>query len=151
MVLCCKSARAQKMPVVADMDTRVPIAGAVVSTNNGQRVVSDYTGRFHTQLPFSSATVSKKHYMQRRVNATDLQQDTIFLIPQEVVLNDVVVTAPGMSFDVNKAMQKEMDAARLPKPSEGFNLLGLFQLLVPSAKAKAQSRAEKIKKILDKY
>ena len=89
--------------------------------------------------------------MQRRVNATDLQQDTIFLIPQEVVLNDVVVTAPGMSFDVNKAMQKEMDAARLPKPSEGFNLLGLFQLLVPSAKAKAQSRAEKIKKILDKY
>ena len=56
-----------------------------------------------------------------------------------------------MSFDVNKAMQKEMEAARLPKPSEGFNLLGLFQLLVPSAKAKAQSRAEKIKKILDKY
>ena len=55
------------------------------------------------------------------------------------------------SFDVNKAMQKEIDAARLPKPSEGFNLLGLFQLLVPSAKAKAQSRAEKIKKILDKY
>lgn len=48
MVLCCMSARAQKMPVVADMDTRVPIAGAVVSTNNGQRVVSDYTGRFHT-------------------------------------------------------------------------------------------------------
>ena len=44
--------------------------------------------------------------MQRRVNATDLRQDTIFLIPQEVVLNDVVVTAPGMSFDVNKAMQK---------------------------------------------
>lgn len=125
--------------------------GAVVSTNNGQRVVSDYTGRFHTQLPFSSATVSKKHYMQRRVNATDLRQDTIFLIPQEVVLNDVVVTAPGMSFDVNKAMRKDIDAARLPKPSEGFNLLGLFQLLVPSAKAKAQSRAEKIKKILNKY
>lgn len=151
MMCCCLAARAQKMPVVADMDTRVPIAGVVVSTNNGQRVVTDYTGRFHTQLPFSSATVSKKHYMQRRVNATELQQDTLFLIPQEVVLNDVVVTAPGMSFDMKKAMQKEMEVARLPKPSDGFNLLGLFQLIMPSAKAKAQSRAGKIKKILDKY
>lgn len=151
MMCCCLAARAQKMPVVADMDTRVPIAGVVVSTNNGQRVVTDYTGHFHTQLPFSSATVSKKHYMQRRVNATELQQDTLFLIPQEVVLNDVVVTAPGMSFDMKKAMQKEMEVARLPKPSEGFNLLGLFQLIMPSAKAKAQSRAGKIKKILDKY
>lgn len=151
IMCCCLAARAQKMPVVADMDTRVPIAGVVVSTNNGQRVVTDYTGRFHTQLPFSSATVSKKHYMQRRVNATELQQDTLFLIPQEVVLNDVVVTAHGMSFDMKKAMQKEMEVARLPKPSEGFNLLGLFQLIMPSAKAKAQSRAGKIKKILDKY
>ncbi len=53
MMCCCLAARAQKMPVVADMDTRVPIAGVVVSTNNGQRVVTDYTGRFHTQLPFS--------------------------------------------------------------------------------------------------
>lgn len=151
MMCCCLAARAQKMPVVADMDTRVPIAGVVVSTNNGQRVVTDYTGRFHTQLPFSSATVSKKHYMQRRVNATELQQDTLFLIPQEVVLNDVVVTAPGMSFDMKKAMQKEMEVARLPKPSDGLNLLGLFQLIMPSAKTKAQSRAGKIKKILDKY
>ena len=111
-------------------------------------LLADTVG-FIRKLPFSSATVSKKHYMQRRVNATELQQDTLFLIPQEVVLNDVVVTAPGMSFDMKKAIQKEMEVARLPKPSEGFNLLGLFQLIMP--KAKTQSRADKIKKILDKY
>lgn len=89
--------------------------------------------------------------MQRRVGATELQQDTIFLIPQEVVLNDVIVTTPGFAFDAQKATKSIRDNAALPNPNQGFNLLGLFQLFAPGNKAKTQTRAKKIKKILDKY
>ncbi len=151
LTLFCTAAHAQHHPVIADMDTRLPLSGVVVSTSNGQRVTTDYTGRFHTQLPFSSATVSKKHYMQRCVGTTELQQDTIFLIPQEVVLEGVVITSPGFAFDAQKATRSIRDNAALPNPNQGFNLLGLFQLLSPSKSMKTKSRAEKIKKILDKY
>lgn len=143
---------AQRYKVVADMDTRLPLPGAVIATDNGQRATTDYLGRFHTQVAFSSATVSKKHYIQRRVDATELQQDTVFLIPQEVVLNDVVVTAPGMSLDLQKSMRGIGENAKLTQQAQqGFNLLGLFQLLVPSKRSKGMQRAEKIKKVLDNY
>lgn len=142
---------AQRSPVVADMDTRLPLAGVAVSASDGQRLTTDYGGRWHSSMPFASATLSKKHYMQRRVDAAELRQDTLFLIPQEVVLDGVVVTAPGLSFDVRRAVKGEIDNACLPKPGAGVNLLGILQMLVPSGKSRAASRAERIKKILDKY
>lgn len=151
LLLFCAAAVAQKHPVIADMDTRLPLPGVTVSTDNGQRVTTDYLGRFHTELPFTSATVSKKHYMQRRIGVAELRQDTLFLIPQEVVLDDVIVTSPGFSFDVQKALSSVKENASLPNPNMGFNMLGLLQMLVPSKKAKIQTRAQKIKKILEKY
>ena len=150
--LYASAACAQKHTVVADMDTRLPLPGATVATDNGQRATTDYSGRFHTPLPFSSATVSKKHYIQRRVGAAELRQDTIYLIPQEVVLNDVVVTAPGMTFDMQKSMRTISENAKLTEQAkQGGNLLGLLQLLIPSKKSKGITRSEKIKKILDNY
>lgn len=150
--LCPSAAIAQKARVVADMDTHLPLPGVVIATDNGQRATTDYLGRFHTQLPFGSATVSKKHYIQRRVDTAELQQDTIFLIPQEVVLNDVVVTAPGMNFNMQGSMRSIGENAKLTQQAQqGFNLLELFGLFFPSKRSKAAGRAEKIKKVLDNY
>ena len=85
--------------------------------------MTDYTGRFHSTLPVTSATVSKKNYMQRRVGAAELQQDTIYLIPQEVVLKEVEVTTPGFSFDTKKALSKEMENAKFNQQvAQGGNL-----------------------------
>lgn len=150
--LAACAACAQRHIVVADMDTRLPLPGVVIATDNGQRATTDYLGSAHTALPFRSATVSKKHYMQRRVSYDEAQRDTVFLIPQEVVLDDVVVTAPGMALDMRKSMNSISENAKLNNMAKnGFNLLGLLQLLAPSKKSKAQSRAESIKKILEKY
>ena len=151
ITLLCLDCMAQRQTVVADMDTRLPIAGAVVSTAGGKRLTTDYSGRFRSALPIKSATISKKHYMQRRVSDMELRQDTIFLIPQEVVLNDVVVTAPGFSFNTQKALRSVRENAALPNPAQGFDLLGIVQILVPTKKAKSAERCEKIKKILDRY
>lgn len=144
------TASAQRFPVIADMDTRLPLSGAIVSTSGGQRLTTDYTGHFHSSLPINSATISKKHYMQRRIGTAELQQDTVFLLPQAVVLDEVVVSTPGFSFDTQKALREIKENAALPNPNQGFNLLGIFSALFPS-KAKTQTRADKIKKILEKY
>lgn len=152
LAVCASAASTQKRIVVADMDTRLPLPGAVVATDNGQRVVTDFLGGANTQLAFRSATVSKKHYMQRRVTYEEAHRDTLFLIPQEVVLHEVEVTAPGMSLDLRKSMRSVGENAKLSQmATQGFNLLGLFQLLVPTKGARLQSRADKIKKILDRY
>lgn len=108
------------------MDTRLPLTGAIVSTDAGERVVSNHMGCVSLERACRSATVSAKNYMQRRVGVADMARDTILLIPQEVVLDNVDVTAPKL----------------------GFDMLGLFSLMFPSKK---KSRAEKIKKILEKY
>lgn len=57
ITLLCLDSMAQRQTVVADMDTRLPIAGAVVSTAGGKRLTTDYTGRFGSALPIKSATI----------------------------------------------------------------------------------------------
>ena len=43
--ICTESACAQHHIVIADMDTRLPLTGAIVSTDAGERVVSNHLGR----------------------------------------------------------------------------------------------------------
>ena len=87
------------------MDTRLPLTGAIVSTDAGERVVSNHMGCVSLERACRSATVSAKNYMQRRVGVADMARDTILLIPQEVVLDNVDVTAPKLGFDMQKALR----------------------------------------------
>lgn len=147
--ICAETTCAQQRHIViADMETHLPISGAVVATDGGERAVSDHTGTATLGRTFRSATLSAKNYMQRRVGMADMARDTLLLIPQAVQLQGVVVTAPKLGFDVQKALRDVKENAALPKPGEGVNLLGIFLTMFPSKK---QTRAEKIKKILEKY
>ena len=147
--LCAETACAQQRRIIiADMESRLPVPGAVVATDRGERAVTDHTGTATLERTFRSATVSAKNYMQRRVGTGDMAADTLTLIPQQVQLKGVVVTAPKLGFDVQEAMRGVKENAALPKPGEGANLLGIFSLMFPSKK---QTRAQKIKKILEKY
>lgn len=147
--ICTESACAQQRHIViADMDTHLPVPGAVVATDGGERAVSDHRGTATLQRAFRSATLSAKNYMQRRVGLAEMAADTLMLIPQEVQLKGVVVTAPKLGFNVQDALRGVKENAALPKPGEGVNLLGIFSAMFPSKK---QTRAEKIKKILEKY
>ncbi len=149
--LVCAPLSAQRRHVVADMDTHRPIAGAVVAADNGMRASTDATGRFSMAMPFTSATVSHRHYMQRRVGKAELAADTIWLIPQEVVLSEVVVTTPGRQFDSRAALRSVRENAALPDPSKGFNMLGIIQKLIPSKAQKRSARVAKLKKVLENY
>ena len=147
--ICTESVCAQHHIVVADMDTRLPLTGAIVSTDAGERVVSNHLGRVSLERACRSATVSAKNYMQRRVGVADMARDTILLIPQEVVLDNVDVTAPKLGFDMQKALRSVKENAKLNEQAQkGFDMLGVFSLMFPSKK---KSRAEKIKKILERY
>lgn len=44
LYICTESAQAQHHIVIADMDTRLPLTGAIVSTDAGERAVSNHKG-----------------------------------------------------------------------------------------------------------
>ena len=143
--ICTESAQAQHHIVIADMDTRLPLTGAIVSTDAGERAVSNHKGVVTLERAARSATVSAKNYMQRRVGIAD----TVMLIPQEVVLDNVDVTAPKLGFDMQKSLRSVKENAKLDEQArKGFDMLGVFSLMFPSKK---KSRADKIKKILEHY
>ena len=149
LYICTASAQAQHHIVIADMDTRLPLTGAIVSTDAGERAVSNHKGVVTLERAARSATVSAKNYMQRRVGIADLARDTVMLIPQEVVLDNVDVTAPKLGFDMQKALRSVKENAKLDEQArKGFDMLGVFSLMFPSKK---KSRADKIKKILEHY
>lgn len=140
---------AQGSVVVADMDSRLPLGGATIITDHNERIVADYRGLCLRPTSFRSASISRKGYLQRRMTAAEMQCDTIFLIPLEVTLSGVVITAPRMSFDSRSIAKNVAKDAALMHPPVGFSPLGLLLTLLP--KKHKSSRLEKLKKVLDNY
>ena len=130
---------AQRRVVLADMDSRRSLPGASFITDRNERLVADGGG----------ASVSCRGYLQRRVTAAEVPGDTIFLIPLEVTLAGVTVTAPHRSFDAAAAVRSATKDAALMHPMVGFNPIGLLLTLLP--KRHFFSHNEKLKKILDNY
>lgn len=83
------------------------------------------------------------------MTSDEMQCDTIFLIPMEVTLSGVVITAPRRSFDVAADVKSATKDAALMHPPMGFSPLGLLLTLLP--RRHFVSHNEKLKKVLDKY
>lgn len=135
--------------VVADMDSRQPLPGASVITDRNERLVADCRGCVTRPTQLRSASVSCRGYLQRRMTGAEMQCDTVFLIPLEVTLSGVVVTAPRRSFDAAAAVKSATKDAALMHPPVGFNPIGLLLTLLP--RRHHLSHNEKLKKILDRY
>ena len=140
---------AQRRVVLADMDSRRSLPGANFITDRNERLVADGGGVVSCPQQWRSASVSCRGYLQRRVTAAEVPGDTIFLIPLEVTLAGVTVTAPHRSFDATAAVRSANKDAALMQPMVGFNPIGLLLTLLP--KRHFFSHNEKLKKILDNY
>lgn len=152
-VLLCLTASlplwSQQHVVVADMSSHQPLPGASIITDGNERFVADYRGCVQRPQRLRSASISCRGYLQRRMTSDEMQCDTIFLIPMEVTLSGVVITAPRRSFDVAAAVKSATKDAALMHPPMGFSPLGLLLTLLP--RRHFVSHNEKLKKVLDKY
>ena len=144
-----QKAGAQQRVVLADMDSRRTLAGASFITDRNERLVADAAGGVQCPRQWRSASVSCRGYLQRRVTSGEMKGDTIFLIPLEVTLAGVTVTAPRRSFDAAAAVKSATKDAALMNPPMGFNPIGLLLTLLP--KRHHFSHNEKLKKVLDNY
>lgn len=133
--------------VVADMETRVPVRDAVVSTKSGYRDTTNYRGICYIPVQFDTLSVSHGKYLTERLTAKEIK-DTTYLIPNSHQISEVTVwgdgtpsvskglteqvrqifrenTSGGLSFDFAKMLDKRYrrDMKHLRKTREIFKEL----------------------------
>ena len=77
--------------VVADMESRVPLRGVLVHTNDNQDARSNWDGTFLLKEGFEKILFSHPHYEKRYVLRSELKGDTIYLLPSMNTLREVVI------------------------------------------------------------
>jgi len=91
--LCAGAQEAQRELrkfVVADIETRVPVRGAVVSTRGGYRDTTDYRGICYIPQTFDTLSVAKPGYLTERLIPREIA-DSTYLIPDTRCLGEVTV------------------------------------------------------------
>lgn len=143
--------------IVADLLTRIPQRDVQIHLNTNKTVTTPWDGSYSiSDTTFTSATVVKSGYLARNMNREEFS-DTIFLLPTERLLGEVVVIGhkrnSGMSLSLNS-----VDAALIAAGQNlSFNPLGLLAFIVdklgiiPERKTKAERKREKRKAILENY
>ena len=149
MLFSALSAEAQLEAVVANMETGVPIRDALIYTTDGVDTLSKWDGTFCLKDSFQRFTVSHPAFIARVVDAGDFHHgDTIKLIPKEGYLGEVTVWGKKKKLDLN-LQTNSVDAQLQQANLQGFNLMGLFQLL--GKKGRSSRKRNKLKEVLDNY
>lgn len=105
--------------VVADMETRVPVRDAVVSTKSGYRDTTNYRGICYIPVQFDTLSVSHGKYLTERLTAKETR-DTTYLIPNSHQISEVTVWGEGGP-SVSKGLTEQVrQIFRENTPSAGF-------------------------------
>lgn len=92
--------------VVADMETRVPVRDAVVSTKSGYRDTTNYRGICYIPVQFDTLSVSHGKYLTERLTAQEIK-DTTYLIPNSHQISEVTVWGDGTP-SVSKGLTEQV-------------------------------------------
>lgn len=141
---------AQSGAVVADMSSRKPLRDALVVTDGGEKVATDYRGRFALSGSYRGASVICKGYLRRNMTADEMRRDTIFLIPEVKTLSGVEIVLPGDGLSTLKQsfMSEKNNVPVKPKSGISFDFFGIFD---KSKRRVSKKERERQKRILDNY
>lgn len=106
VILSAVYVSAQRKIVVVDMETHIPIAGVSVKTDSAHAVMTDINGIANIAERFDSISFNHMKYLSDKVTFEEMK-DTMYLVPKNLMLPDVVVT--GVNPDLKKAMKKNYE------------------------------------------
>ena len=130
--------------VVADLETHVPVRGAIVSTKSGYRDTTNYRGICYIPTKFDTLSVSNPKYLTERLVMGEAR-DSTFLIPSRQIFRENTPSA-GFGFDFAKILdgRYRRDMKHLRKTKEIFKEMDKDDE-DPIVKAYKQAMAEKKK------
>ena len=106
VILSAVYVSAQRKIVVVDMETHLPVADVSVKTDSARAVMTDRNGYANIPEQFDSISFSHMRYLSDKVTFEEMK-DTMYLVPKNLMLPDVVVT--GVNPDLKKAMKKNYE------------------------------------------
>lgn len=125
---------AQHQMVVVNVESKVPIRDVRVCTDNGQELLTSWDGSF--VVPDSCRRIDFLHsdFERRYVLKSELQGDTIFLIPNTNALHEVVIYGERRfekrMAQILKPSPQQRERDKLPKfVPAGISPLGLLLLV----------------------
>ena len=148
---------AQRRLVVVDVETLMPVAGANVSSKDGN-LTTDSLGFFSVSDSCKTLSFSHVNYESRLVNLKEVN-DTIFLISKLLNIKEVIVFGHGQRDDLPEALKRQLKynkkEAQLAAidPSSGGNLLSLIGYIIPKKwrKNSKEERRKRLQKIIEEY
>ena len=118
---------AQRQMVVVNVESKVPVRDVIVSTDHGREVRTSWDGFFEVPDSFERIDFRHPDFEHRYVLKSELQGDTIFLIPNTNALREVVIYGERrfdkrMTSMLQTTSQHKLDATleRIKIPA-GFN------------------------------
>ncbi len=117
--------------VVADLETRVPVRGAIVYTGDGYRDTTNYRGVCYVPATFDTLSVYKHGYLTERLLPRETK-DSTFLIPNNKSIDQVTVWGKDPTEKLNEAVERWTQQDKLMGKDAGpatlfsFDLMGMF-------------------------
>jgi hypothetical protein len=150
MLTICFSVKAQMKGVIADVEAHRPLRDATIHTNTNVIVTTNYRGEFFIASPFKSATITCKGFMYRIASASQMQGDTIYMIPNITTLSEVQIIAkkPTMGFNIKEWTRGIAQDATPRSSGFAFDFSRLFDHRVRHVSKKQR---EKEREALSKY
>ena len=140
--------------VVADMESRVPIRDVLIHTNDNQDTKSCWDGTFSLHEGFDKIMFSHLNYEKRYVLKSELNGDTIWLMPRMNALREVIIYGERRFDNRMEQMRKSgldqsVDAqlARIKIPS-GPNVLAIASWLFENTFGKNLEKRARRKRAL---
>ncbi len=113
--------------VVADLETRVPVRGAIVYTGDGYRDTTNYRGVCYVPADFDTLSVYKSGYLTERLLPRETK-DSTFLIPNSKRLDQVTVWGEDPTKKLNEAVERWTEQDKLMGKDAGPATLLSFDL-----------------------
>lgn len=110
--------------VIADIETRVPMRGVVVSTMSGYRDTTNWRGVCYVPATFDTLNVYKANYLPERLIPKELK-DSTYLIPSGRSVSEVTVWGKNHIQDNVNMWGKNVQR---PLPSTRTGVIGQFDL-----------------------
>lgn len=134
--------------IVVDSETKARLRDAIVTLDGRQKIMTCWDGSFVLKDSASLITISKRGYLQRKLNYKELK-DTIELINDGKFLDEVVVIGHYRRPSMNFGQIATQAAAEAPRQSGiGFDMFATVDRIINYKKYK---RRKKAKKVLEGY
>lgn len=123
LILKAQDTQQLKKLVVADIETRVPMRGVIVSTQSGYRDTTNWRGICYVPQNFDTLTVYKSNYIPERLVPKELK-DSTYLIPAGSAISEVTVWGKN---NIQDNIKSGMNGYT-PLPSPGAGIVASFDL-----------------------